>query len=243
MIHLIDKIKVRDEKKIESYAIKNKLQLYKLAIGVAKDYYDNKTQYSSLQDALSRCVIGNLMRQYNQNDDELDNSDDFGLEQEAEIILDHIEKFNDLFENGKYIDAAYFAVASPKNILSNIETLYRFKNISEKIEMDAKTDPLMVYCEAMIDSASSNFKPDEAISLECIKIALKYNKLETLSRWIAFRKLTFSIEAGKYIEEYSKFNFKNPKNSIELALFVYNECNAISRAALCLAKLGNLKKH
>lgn len=54
--------------------------------------------------------------------------------------------------------------------------------------------------------------------------------------------MTFSIEAGKCIEEYSKFNFKNPKNSIELALFVYNECNAISRAALCLAKLGKIRK-
>lgn len=61
-------------------------------------------------------------------EDESDNSEDTGLEYEAEIILDYIEKFNDLFENQKLIEAAYFSVASPRNILRNVETLYRFKS-------------------------------------------------------------------------------------------------------------------
>lgn len=46
----------------------------------------------------------------------------------------------------------------------------------------------MIYCEALIDSVNAYFKPDETISVECIKIALKYNKLDTLSRWIALKK-------------------------------------------------------
>lgn len=54
--------------------------------------------------------------------------------------------------------------------------------------MSPMTDPLMVYCEALIDSVNDQFKPDKTISLECIKIALKYNKLDTLSRWIALKK-------------------------------------------------------
>lgn len=62
-IYLIDKIKVRDEKKVESYVIKNKIQLYKLIFNIAKDYYDNKTQFSSLQDAISKCIINNFMKQ------------------------------------------------------------------------------------------------------------------------------------------------------------------------------------
>jgi Asp-tRNA(Asn)/Glu-tRNA(Gln) amidotransferase C subunit len=56
-----------------------------------------------------------------------DESND-GLEIEAETILDYIENFNDLFENGKIIEAAYYAAASPKNVLRDIETLYRFKS-------------------------------------------------------------------------------------------------------------------
>lgn len=50
------------------------------------------------------------------------------MEIEAEMILDYIENFNDLFDNDKIIEAAYFAAASPKNILRDIETLYRFKS-------------------------------------------------------------------------------------------------------------------
>jgi hypothetical protein len=50
------------------------------------------------------------------------------LELEAELILDYIEKFNDLFDHDKIIEAAYFAAASPKNVLRDIETLYRFKS-------------------------------------------------------------------------------------------------------------------
>lgn len=44
------------------------------------------------------------------------------------MILDYIEIFNDLFDNGKIVEASYFAAASPKNILRNIETLYKFKS-------------------------------------------------------------------------------------------------------------------
>lgn len=54
--------------------------------------------------------------------------DELSMESEAEYILDYIEKFNELFENGKHKEAAYFAAASPKAVLRNIETLYRFKS-------------------------------------------------------------------------------------------------------------------
>lgn len=56
-----------------------------------------------------------------------DQSEDGLLEVEAETILDYIETFNDLFESGKFAEAAYFAAASPKNVLRNMETLFRFK--------------------------------------------------------------------------------------------------------------------
>lgn len=67
------------------------------------------------------------------------------------------------------------------------------KDVSDKGEYNEKTDPLMVYCEAFIDSINDdNSKPNDIISIECIKIALKYNKLELLTRWIAQRKFVFN---------------------------------------------------
>lgn len=55
-------------------------------------------------------------------------TDDNMVESEAEYILDYIDRFNEIFANGKYKDAAYFAVASPRNVLRNIETFNRFQS-------------------------------------------------------------------------------------------------------------------
>jgi hypothetical protein len=60
-------------------------------------------------------------------DEKNEQIDDNHLEFEAEFILDYIDKFNELFENNLYRDAAYYAAASPRGVLRNIETLHRFK--------------------------------------------------------------------------------------------------------------------
>lgn len=62
------------------------------------------------------------------NEEDNDPIDEGSTENEAEFILDYIDKFNELFETGKYKEAAYFAAASPRNVLRTIETLYRFKS-------------------------------------------------------------------------------------------------------------------
>ena len=97
----------------------------------------------------------------------------------------------------------------------------------------------MVYCIALIDSIDeSTGKITEEMSIECVKIALKYNKLDLLTRWIAHRKLTFSYSAGKIIEEYARIKPKNHKNAYELALFIYQEIKSYFETSICLAKLG-----
>ena len=53
--------------------------------------------------------------------------DDPTKEREAEMILEYIEKFNELFEEGRYEEAAIHAANSPKGILRTMETMSRFK--------------------------------------------------------------------------------------------------------------------
>lgn len=53
--------------------------------------------------------------------------DDPTKEKEAEMILEYIEKFNELFEDGRYEEAAIHAANSPKGILRTMETMSRFK--------------------------------------------------------------------------------------------------------------------
>lgn len=53
--------------------------------------------------------------------------DDPNKEKEAEVMLEYIEKFNELFEDGKYDEAAIHASNSPKGILRTSETLAKFR--------------------------------------------------------------------------------------------------------------------
>jgi len=60
--------------------------------------------------------------------DDEDYLSDLNIENDAEYILEYLENFNDLFDSEKYMQAAYYAAASPRSILRNIETLYKFKS-------------------------------------------------------------------------------------------------------------------
>ncbi len=105
--------------------------------------------------------------------------------------------------------------------------------------MTEHNDPLLAYCNALIESIHT-VKPSQAMSIECIKVALMYNKIDSLTRWIAQKKLTFSYEAGQLIEQYAK---QKPKISIqmfELALFVYTDLKSPFEMAVCMARLGKI---
>lgn len=64
------------------------------------------------------------------------------------------------------------------------------KDLSQRgVAYTELTDPLMIYCNAIIETISDEeSKPNADMSIECIKIALKYNKLDLLTKWVAQRK-------------------------------------------------------
>ena len=53
--------------------------------------------------------------------------DDPNHENEAEVMLEYIEKFTELVEDKNYEEAALHAASSPKGILRTREILHRFK--------------------------------------------------------------------------------------------------------------------
>lgn len=121
--------------------------------------------------------------------------EDLNLEKESEFILEYLENFNELFDNEKYVQAAYYAAASPKNILRNLETLYKFKRVSGgcgdsgHVEYSEEANPLLVYCMSVIDSINDEAsRPDADMSVECIRVVLKYNNIDILTRLIAQRR-------------------------------------------------------
>lgn len=61
---LSGKIVLRDTMQQKTDALKHKAYLYRLAINAAKDYYSGRTQYPSIQEALSKAIInGSSLKQ------------------------------------------------------------------------------------------------------------------------------------------------------------------------------------
>ena len=52
-----------------------------------------------------------------------------------------------------------------------------------------ENDPMFLYSNAIIDSIAGNIpKPDVLMSLEFVKIALKHDRIDVLTRWVSQRK-------------------------------------------------------
>ncbi|WAR19798.1 CLHC1-like protein [Mya arenaria] len=116
--------------------------------------------------------------------------DDPNKEKEAEMMLEYIEKFNELFEDGKYEEAAIHAANSPKGILRTSATLAKFRGRT----------PLLMFCDALMSSVGiENARPDARLSLECVECVLYENRLDLLAHWIAQKRLTFTAEIGDTI--------------------------------------------
>ena len=66
---------------------------------------------------------------------------------------------------------------------------------------------------------------------------MKYLKID---KTLLNKRLHFSYQAAKLIEDYAHLKPKNSKNLFELALFIYKEIKASFEVAVCMAKLGRL---
>jgi hypothetical protein len=139
------KIGIKENKKNEAKNLKHRINILKVALNAAKEYFSKKENSLanieenempiSIEDAISKALIKNLTKKQSLTSKAGDaESEDYNasMDDDSQSILDYIERFNDLFEDGKYHEAAYFAVASPNNILRNIQTTFRFKGINVK---------------------------------------------------------------------------------------------------------------
>ena len=105
-----------------------------------------------------------------------------------------------------------------------------------------QTDPLLAYCQAVLDSMTSGSQPNEAMSVECIRAALRYNLVETITRWVAHKRLTLSPQAAAIVEQHGKrmrvASLSAASAYYELALFIYVELGRTHEACVCLTRLG-----
>ncbi|XP_072491645.1 clathrin heavy chain linker domain-containing protein 1 isoform X3 [Notamacropus eugenii] len=157
---------------------------------------------------------------------------------EAEVLLDYIERFNELFVNGEYESAAVFAVNSPRGILRNVGTMKKFKDVGK---IKGKTLPLLLFFEALFTTSRAAKKSVNAhLTLEGIKCGLSENRLDLIIHWVTQQRITFSERAGDVICQYGEQNPCNKSKCLALAQIIYHECGLHKKAVLCLCKQGQI---
>lgn len=165
--------------------------------------------------------------------------DDPNKEKEAEMMLEYIEKFNELFEDGRYEEAAIHAANSPKGILRTSATLAKFRDV--KLRINGRT-PLLMFCDALMSSAGTeNALPDSQLSLECVQCALYENRLDLLSHWISQNRLTFTADIGKVVADHCKCSIPCRCTSQAMAQNVFIKLRLYKEAVVCLLKQGRIK--
>lgn len=135
------------------------------------------------------------------------------------------EHFFELFEDGKYREAALVAADSPGGSLRGPETIARFKQIPPD---DEGRTPLLTYFQALLEKGKLNKL--EAIELTQ-QVAAK-NSLNLLENWLKEDKLECSPELGDLVLQ------SHPN----LALAVYIKAEAHPKVIQALIQMGQVTK-
>nr|AQQ11752.1 clathrin heavy chain 2 [Chara australis] len=130
-----------------------------------------------------------------------------------------VQRFQELFAQMKYKEAAELAAESPQGILRKPETILRFQSVPA---IPGQTSPLLQYFGALLSKGSLN--AIEAIELS--KLVLAQNKRNLLENWLNEDKLECSEELGDLVK---------PVDA-EMALKVYIKARAAAKVVATLAE-------
>ncbi|KAK6640730.1 hypothetical protein RUM44_012427 [Polyplax serrata] len=136
-----------------------------------------------------------------------------------------VRKFNQLFQNGQYVDAAKVAANAPKGILRTPQTIQRFQQVPTP---SGQTSPLLQYFGILLDQGQLN----KYESLELCRPVLQQGRKQLLEKWLKEDKLECSEELGDLVKQ------ADPT----LALSVYLRANVPNKVIQCFAETGQFSK-
>lgn len=131
--------------------------------------------------------------------------------------------------------AAIHAANSPLCVLRTYDIMIRFKHVGFTKDKGSKS-PLLVFCEALMATASVSHKISAAMSTECIRCALNENHIDLATHWIAKGWLTYSIPMGDSLYCYCSCDGVCKCTAVQLAQTVYTGISAYHKVANCLCK-------
>jgi len=135
-------------------------------------------------------------------------------------------KFNTLFAQGNYSEAAKVAANAPKGILRTTQTIQKF--LSVPTQPGQSTPPLLQYFGILLDQGKLN----KFESLELCRPVLQQNRKQLMEKWLKEEKLECSEELGDLVK---------PTDST-LALSIYLRANIPNKVIMCFAETGQFQK-
>ncbi|UYV79562.1 CLTC [Cordylochernes scorpioides] len=133
-----------------------------------------------------------------------------------------VRKFNTLFANGQYAEAAKIAANAPKGILRTPQTIQKFQQVP------GQTSPLLQYFGILLDQGQLN----KFESLELCRPVLQQGRKQLLEKWLKDDKLECSEELGDLVKQMDP----------TLALSVYLRANVPNKVIQCFAETGQFQK-
>ncbi|XP_039266520.2 clathrin heavy chain 1 [Styela clava] len=134
-------------------------------------------------------------------------------------------KFNTLFAQGNYSEAAKVAANAPKGILRTPQTIQRFQSVPAQ---PGQTSPLLQYFGILLDQDKLN----KVESLELCRPVLQQGRKQLIEKWLKEEKLECSEELGDIVK---------PLDST-LALSIYLRANIPNKVIMCFAETGQFQK-
>ncbi|ETE68739.1 Clathrin heavy chain 1, partial [Ophiophagus hannah] len=134
-------------------------------------------------------------------------------------------KFNALFAQGSYSEAAKVAANAPKGILRTPDTIRRFQSVPAQ---PGQTSPLLQYFGILLDQGQLN----KYESLELCRPVLQQGRKQLLEKWLKEDKLECSEELGDLVKSVDP----------TLALSVYLRANVPNKVIQCFAETGQVQK-
>ncbi|NWX47415.1 CLH1 protein, partial [Steatornis caripensis] len=131
-------------------------------------------------------------------------------------------KFNTLFAQGSYADAAKVAASAPKGILRTSDTIRKFQSVPAQ---PGQASPLLQYFGILLDQGQLN----KFESLELCRPVLQQGRKQLLEKWLKEDKVE---ELGDLVKT------ADPT----LALSVYLRANVPNKVIQCFAETGQFQK-
>ncbi|KNE65463.1 hypothetical protein AMAG_11086 [Allomyces macrogynus ATCC 38327] len=137
----------------------------------------------------------------------------------------YVQKFNQLFMTGQYLEAAKVAATSPRGILRTPQTLEQLRQAQGQPN---QVSPLLQYFGVLLEKGDLN----KMETLELARPILIQGRKQLLEKWLKEEKLTCSEELGDIVKQYD----------VTLALSIYLRANVPHKVIQCFAETGQFDK-